>query len=154
VLGARALWQAEGKPARVLPIFLEVIKDTNRSNWSHAVAGLGEVGPAAKEAIPRLVEMMKIPDYYHYELRNVLPRFGEAAIAPLVKVLEEPPAPAPGRSFWMRPDETAVYALGHLGPKAGAAMVGLLGHKDLQVRLRACRVVSSLGPAGKDCVGK
>jgi HEAT repeat protein len=149
---ARILFEVEKKPGRVLPIYLAVIKDSNRTWWSGAVTGLGELGPAAKSAVPRLVEMMKIRDYYNYEVRTTLVRIGPDAIAPLVALLKEPIAP--GTNTYNSPQESAVSILGQLGGKAAEAVLPVLANNDATVRLRGVRVLAAIGPDAKDAVPK
>src|SRR5262249_32003096 len=149
VQAARILFEIEKKAADVLPIYTAVIKDTNRTNWSYAVQGLGDLGPAAKTAVPRLIGRMKTPQYHHYDVRTTLVKVGEESIKPLVKVLEETATVA---NTYMSPQESAVYCLGQLGAPAAKAVAASLKSKEYTVRLRAVRGLSGIGPDAKDQV--
>jgi HEAT repeat protein len=142
---ARILWDIEKKPDRVLPVYLAAIKGRNRNHWSAAVNGLGEMGPAASPAAARLVEMMKIRDYYHYEVNTALKQIGPGVIPEVVKLLEDS---TPVTNYWLTPPESAVSILGSFGKKGADAVVPLLAHANPAVRVRAVRVIGAAGPEG------
>src|SRR5262249_3886299 len=148
----RILYEVEKKPARVLSIYTDAIKDNSRTYWSTAVAGLGELGPAAKTAVPRLVEMMKIRDYYHYEGRDALAKSGEASLKPLVGLLKD--TTNPPTYYGTSPQESAIAVLGQIGKPAVKSVLPVLDNKDATVRSRAVRVMAGIGPDAKDAVEK
>lgn len=59
---AFALWRIEGNAERVMPLFMEQLKLQNRNGAHYAAEWLGEIGPAAKAAIPELTLNLKRED--------------------------------------------------------------------------------------------
>jgi HEAT repeat protein len=110
-----------------------------------AVNRLGEMGPAAKEAIPALARLMRKKDragWYLGRAASALSRIGEDAIPALTATLKE-------KRRELR--EEAVLALGRIGPAAArkevlAALEDALKEKDIRVRGAAVRAVGQMGP--------
>jgi HEAT repeat protein len=149
VQAARILWDIEKKPDRVLPVFLAAIKGTNRNHWPEAVIALGEMGPAGKPAAVRLVEMLKLHDYYPYQVRTALRQIGPEVIPAVVKLLEINP---PLTNYLLPPLDSAIDILGNFGKKGVDAVGPLLGHADPAIRTRAVRVLGAAGPGAVGAV--
>src|SRR5262249_31597269 len=97
------------------------------------------------------VEMMKIRDYYHWEVRNALVSIGTPAIAPMTKLLQDTTFIS---SYYSSPQESAVYVLGQLGKPVVKSVLPLLDNKDVNIRSRAVRVIAAIGPEAKEAVSK
>ena len=152
IQAARVLLEVEKKPERVLPIYLAVLADsTNQSqgHWNYAISALVELKADARPALPRLIELVKTPNYYSHDLNLVLTNIGTPAVGPLLEILQSTTLPVGSYSY-----ETAVVALGTLGPPAAKAVLPLLSSRDATIRIRAIRVVSALGTHAKDAVPK
>lgn len=59
---AISLWRIERNAERVLPVFMEQLKLQNRNGAHYAAEWLGEIGPAAKAAVPQLTLDLKRED--------------------------------------------------------------------------------------------
>jgi len=85
VPAARALWLVTGRTERAVDVLIEELAELN---WTYdAVQTLGEIGPAAKKAVPALVALLKLTD----EEEDVR----EAAIDALKKIEPQAVPPEP-----------------------------------------------------------
>ena len=153
VQAARILFEVEKKPDRVLPLYLEILRDPsveNRGYAGFAMSAIADMKADALPALPRLIELVKTSSRNApYDLRKVLAGIGTPAVAPLVEILESSSLPADSHGY-----ETAIAALGDLGAPAAKAVLPLLSSRDEAVRVRAIRVFSGLGAHAKDAVPK
>ncbi len=106
-----------------------------------AVRTLAQAGPAAKAAIPQLVDAL---DDEYWDVRKgaaaALGAIGEDAIPALVPLLEE-------NSYWRsRYAAEAIGLMGRQGAPAAEALSRTLAHKDWEVRMWAGWAASQLGP--------
>ncbi len=116
----------------------------------HAAVILGHIGSAAKDAVPRLLELVKDPDAgVRWAAANALGQIGPAAkeaVPHLVELLKDP-------SQEMR--RAAADALGRIGPAAKDAvprLLELLKDPGWDVRRAARDALGQIGPATKDAV--
>ena len=151
VQAARVLFEVEKKPQRVVPLYLEILRDPGNQHQgyvNYVIAALVDLKADAAPALPRLIELMKTPNYYvSYEARTVLANIGTPAVAPLVEIVESSTLPPGSQAY-----EIAISALGNLGAPAAKAVLPLLSRRDENVRVRAIRVVAGLGTHAKDAV--
>jgi len=117
-----------------VPRLIPMLKDKDLSRRSHAAWAIGAIGPAARDAVPALVEVLYTDEKLEFGKRDfvlfgftawALGRIGPdaaAAAEPLGKLLA-------GRGAWRRKQyratEQAAWALTRLGVHARPAMGGL-----------------------------
>ncbi len=162
--------------SRGVPILVKVLKnDRDYTVRVVAAASLGEIGPAAKNAVPALVQALSEKDR---EMRKhaatALYMIGPAAVPGLVEALRDnnqevgvwaatalgwigPAAvPALERAIKDRDPRVRVLAVAALGKAAGedavTALVAALTDKNWEVRSGAARILGLIGPAAKDAV--
>lgn len=139
---ADALWAIEGRADEVRPVYLAALRENRPNEWPAAARGLGRLGPAAKEAAPRLVQMLRsVKGPLVAELSEPLGRIGTAALPPLCDLLRDETAPASAR-------QPAIDALGRMGPDAVPLLAPLLAHATPRVRAAGCEALGGIGPAG------
>jgi len=102
--------------AVAVPILREMLRDADISSRHQAINTLGQLGPAAKDALPELAELLT-ERQYGFMVANTLGRIGGDAVPALVKALE---------SGDQQTQRAAVQALGQIGPDAAAAVPTLL----------------------------
>ena len=135
----------QARPA-VLHGFIEALRHADAFvRWS-AIVALGEMGPAAGEALPGLVEALDdLDDSVRWAAAVSLGKLGGAA-EPAVRSL----AAALGDPSDNVLQRHAAAALGQLGPVARDAVPGLitaLRAKELEVRDDVVRALVGIGPA-------
>jgi HEAT repeat protein len=150
--GVRALGQLRAEAAKVLPVLSELCKPATAKRLRlAALASLAQLGPAAKPALPVLVEALKDSDA---ELRQAaslaLAKLGPAArpaLAALAEALKDS-----DRSI----RQNAVISLGKIGPEAKdtAPALGklLLQEKDRDLRLQIVIALGEIGNGAKKAV--
>jgi HEAT repeat protein len=134
-----------GAPA--VPALLKSITDPARRKY--AVMTLGEVGPAAKDAVPALVKIMKEPvlSSSEFEVRReaikTLGKMGQAALPALIAALR-------GKNldyfFEVR------SALVSMGPVAVPELIRLLQDPDPSLRNLAAQELGFIRPVATDTV--
>src|SRR5437588_11117190 len=77
--------------AAAVPGLIEILKEGNAEVQVHAMAALGQIGPAAKKAVPVLSEGLteSADDMLAAHAAEALGRIGEASVPVLVTVLEK-----------------------------------------------------------------
>jgi HEAT repeat protein len=113
-----------------------------------AVDRLGDMGSEGVAAVPHLVHALRKGDD---EMRIVttmaLGRMGKDALPPLLKAMDDSDPSVRHHAVW---------AVGLMGPEAaepaGAAVVGLLGDANEDVRRKAAESLGRMGPDVKDAV--
>jgi len=125
VLNALHTLAEVGEPA-VAPM-IEALKDDRTDYWACIV--LSEIGPAAKDAVPQLIEKLNDDEQeVRMEVAMTLAAIGPAAEPAIPKLTEMLKDPESGVRL------AAIYALGAMGPKAKSATAALepgLKSKDL-----------------------
>ena len=137
-------WQEEPGPAlkKLLPSLVAATRDQDPQVRCRAATALGERGPAARTAVPALVEMLEKEElaWIHGYTALALGNIGPAA-APAVPALEKALRTGnPGER------QRFVFALGRIQrEKAVPMLIEMLQDPNLDVRRQA---VSSLGEQG------
>jgi HEAT repeat protein len=112
-----------------VPDLVEMLQDKNNDQRLRECAGfaLGDIGPDAKAAVPELLELLSSGDEQTKQMTLYpLGKIGDAAAIPaLLSILEDKNQPVVLRAG-------AAASLGHIGPKAKAAIPALV--KGLDVR--------------------
>jgi HEAT repeat protein len=125
------------KPETVLPVLLEGLAQRDPAVRSQALAALNFLGPKAAPAVPALIEHLKAANGGNmYELYQVFPRIGPAAVGPLVDLLTAPKADP-------QMVQAVTLILNTMGPAAGPKVLPLLKHDDPRVRGMACQIVGN-----------
>ncbi len=116
----------------------------------HAAVTLGQIGPAAKDAVPHLVELLKDPDaLVRRAAAGALGMIGAAAkdaVPHLIDLLKDSDTDV---------RRAAAGALGMIGPAAKDAvphLVDLLKDPDADVRRAAAGALGGIGAAAKDAI--
>lgn len=140
-------WQHTG--ARAVPGLIEDLQSEDRQAQQLATAHLKNIGPAAKPAVPLLVELATLDRKSHLrsEAAGALPSIDLSAARQVMMhhlpMLQEPDDQVRGE---------AVSILGALGPVAKPAapsLLMMLNDPDTIVRNRVVRALGSIGlPAG------
>jgi HEAT repeat protein len=121
------------------------VRDSSSSIHPGVFEAIGELGPDARQAIPRLIECLS-PSENSDPASSVLQSIGEAAVLPLIEVLKDPSSP--GRM-------NAALTLGSI--KGGyslsvPALIGGLQDPDALFRKVAVEALGALGPSASDAV--
>jgi HEAT repeat protein len=139
----RTLGRFEHRAGEVVPVLLEIIKvDDDRHIRAAAARALGEIGPAARDAVPVLIERLREGSQ---SAAIGLGGSGPDAAAGVPALIE---ALASSSSRWVR--SSAAEALGRMGRKAGAAVPILqeaLRDKDRLIRSTAAEALGGIGTA-------
>ncbi|HEV3164424.1 MAG TPA: HEAT repeat domain-containing protein, partial [Isosphaeraceae bacterium] len=109
----------------------------------HAVRALGRIGPEARAAVPALNGLIGKEGADDFELVMALDRIG---VPPVGKLLD---------SFLRDGDDSGVYELTCLGPKARAAAPALRGalmDKRPQVRINAAVALARIDPSATEAI--
>ena len=102
--------------AVAVPVLREMLRESDIGARMQAVNALGQFGPAAKDAIPELAELLT-DRQFGFTAAQALGRIGSDAVPSLVKALE---------SGDQQTQRAAVQALSQIGPDAAAAVPVLL----------------------------
>ncbi len=171
---ARALWQIEGRPERVVPTLIAIVesketveKAADRSDSraesprsiyaAYAAKLLGKIGPEAREAVAALMEAMKARDNVLCDcsieaLGEIGPDAKQAIPAIVERLGDHREAKALGEPHhWTYAGTwhvgiTAWSALGKMGPDAAVGLIPALNHQDKEVRQQAALALKELGP--------
>jgi HEAT repeat protein len=145
VLAAQALYLLQGDKAKVLPIYLEALQSPSSGVWVPAVRALADLGPDAKPALPRLIELLKKNTPYSFDLGTTLGNIGKPAAAPVARALCDDP-----KNYRLQNVARKTFQV--IGPAALPEVLPLLKHKDTQVRTVAASALQLLGPAAEPAV--
>jgi HEAT repeat protein len=138
---AAALYETEPKSIeQVMPVLLDALKDRNRRDW--AMNAVGRIGPAAKDALPQLINSLKNDPNdgigYNLTLAHALASLGPSAVGPLFDLLDEPNA------YVMN---TLLQALAILGPHLGDRLPAALRSNKPVVRRNALSLCARTSPS-------
>ena len=146
---AQALWRIERKPDLAVPVLIRALRD--RRAGSDAKFVLGEIGAAAKDAVPALVQSLR-EERVARPLRTppsaalALGRIGAPAVPELISELTN------GHS---EVRTSAAIALGFIGNPAHDAaphLMPLLADKNLEVRQAAALALGAIEPDNRELV--
>jgi HEAT repeat protein len=135
--------------AAAVPGLIEVLKEGNPEVQGNVMAALGQIGPAAKAAVPELAEGLaeSSNDVLAAQAATALGRIGAASVPDLVKVLNKG---AKGRAV------LAARAIKQVGPAARDAEPGLLKQlkatKEPREEAIFIDALVALGPGAKGAV--
>jgi HEAT repeat protein len=135
--------------AAAVPGLVEVLKEGNPDVQVHAMAALGQIGPAAKSAVPVLAEGLheSSNDMLATQAAVALGRIGGPAVAELVIALEKG-----------KPERAVVIAraIEQIGPDAKAAEPALVKQlkaaKEPRTEVIFVDALAALGPGAKGAV--
>jgi len=137
-----------GTPA--IPALVEIVKEEDNGVVDlEAVHALGRLGPAARPAIPALIDALKVKQPKVVAgIVDALADIGDAAIEPLMAGLND--RSTPGRYNCAR-------ALAKFGPRAAAAVPRLTElasnrREDRTVRFWAVAALGEIGPAAQSSI--
>jgi HEAT repeat protein len=135
LFAAGASFQSEPPSVATINALVRKLKDPDKQvRWS-AAKTLEEAGPAAKKAVPALIEALR-DESVHDAAINALASIGPAALPDLLRSSEGDD---------LLPTSGAIRAIGEMGPGAKSAVPSLvkaLSNRDRRIRVAA---VSALG---------
>ena len=138
----KIVWRAESPPEGALEIFLDGMGDDHSSVRGMAAVGAGDLGPAAEQAVPRLIELTQdaaTAQGAAYALGKIGPA-AQAAVPSLVNLLQ---------STGSSDRRHAAVALAQIGPvedeTVGPALVGLMSDSAPYVRWAGAWTLGELG---------
>lgn len=136
--------------AQAVPALVQVLRDPEPGLRLNAAATLGQIGPAAKDAAPALVELLRDRGTADAPLpmiiSHILVSIGSTVIPLLVQALRDPDAVVRFQ---------AARTLGAFGPaakEAVPALVEALQDSDKEVPMIATRALGEIGMPAKDAV--
>ena len=125
-----ALWAVGGDPAEVMPLLLDLLDDPITFRISDAAGLLGEMGPPASAALPRLRNLLTHGyEWVRVHCAAALWEIGGEAEAP-----GRPGRPAAGRDQDPATANHVVACLDRMGPLAAGALPLLREHLSLPRR--------------------
>jgi HEAT repeat protein/lysophospholipase L1-like esterase len=140
---AGALFELGGR-ASELPLLTRALASDDPFVRGYGAFTLGELGPAARDAVPALAEALRHPDgYTRGGAVAALAKLGPLAAEAVPALLEGLRSPDADRRF------KAARALGRIGPDARAAVPDLvrgLGDPNEHVRVHAARALARIRP--------
>jgi HEAT repeat protein len=141
-------WQAAEAIVMIEKSTVAELSDALKSPDVNVVRGaarkLGEMGPAAREAIPALAAAIGKDWNNPSQAGIALEKIGEPAVPALIKVLEEDKKGGGRRS--------AALALARIGPAAAPYLAAALGNADPQVRLHAAMGLALMESVPKEAL--
>lgn len=149
VKAAQAIWRVDCDAALVVPVLIRALRD--RTAGGDAKFVLGEIGPAAQDAVPALVQSLR-EERVGRPLRTppssalALGRIGRPAVLGLIAVL---------KNDYPEVRTSAVIALGFVGKAAQDAvpyLMPMLADKNLEVRQATALTLGSIQPDNHDLV--
>lgn len=137
---ARALYAIEGDPEVVVPVLNYVLSSSDNEARCQAIETLVRIGPDAKQALPRLINLLSLRQSYCWAaLVTAVGRVGEdAAVPALVELLTDPRVEV---------RRSAVSALAEMGAEAAIAQVPLaelLNDEDRRTRELAAKALETI----------
>lgn len=125
--------------------WLEQYKDTDPKYREEAINALGMLAPKKKDLIPVLISAMKEDESNQVRVRAQSALGGFEEVVPKMIDLLKEKGSTNGR-------QGAIAVLGHLGPKARAAvplLIESLKDKDVDTRMRLVSALGKIGPDAK-----
>lgn len=129
-------------PASVKPLTV-LLQSEDFQVAAGAAQTLGKIGPAAKDAIPELVGLLRDNNNQGLAAVEALGEIGQPALAALREALR-------GRNPTVR--SGASRALAHMGKSAVPELMAALQEDDDSIRQLAASALSQIGPAAKAAV--
>jgi HEAT repeat protein len=135
--------------ATAVPGLIEVVKEGNAPVQGLAMDALGQIGPAAKDAVPILAEGLaeSSNDALAVQAARALGKIGAASVPELLKVLDKG---TPNRTILV------AQAIEMIGPDAKAAepllVKQLKAAKEPREEVVFVNALAALGPAAQDAV--
>jgi hypothetical protein len=134
------------KELAVRPLAI-ALEDKDESVRTKAFSALREIGPAAAEAVPALIEALKDKDkrvrrYAAEALGEIGPK-AEKAVPVLINALKD-------KDEYVR--SNAAFALGKIGKKAVPVLIQALKDKDKSVRYEAAWALGKIGPKAEKAI--
>jgi len=128
-----------------LPVVRKVLQEGGANTWSIAASALGSFGPAAKEALPDLTNLLKRPEgrSYGYMIVQACRAIGPEAVPLLLEVFEDPQA-----YYRSQAQQTLVM----IGPDAIPKLLPALQHKNPAIRQAVVESIQRFGPGGRSAV--
>jgi HEAT repeat protein len=118
------------------------LQDSNQKVRFSAALALGNIGPAAKDSVPALIDALKSnAGGLRQTAASALEKIGPAAVPALIDALK-------GKDEELR--QVAALALGNIGPAAKdsvPALIGAVKDKEGKVRMAAADALYKMGPA-------
>ncbi len=133
--GARILFQTDGDAERVLPIHAACLVG-DPAVIADALRGLALLGPAARPALPRLLDLLDADRKGVLPTEEALAAVGADAVPGLVAAWRRGPRPVEAK---------ALAALTRIGPPAVPALAGLLDKEGR--RRQTLSALAGMGPA-------
>jgi HEAT repeat protein len=151
VQAAQAVWQINHKADEVLPVFMEVVKNTKEHALAlnQTLAALNEMGPEAKTAVPALVDLLKAPNnnLYVYNVANTLGTIGAPSVPALAELLAN-------KDTEQRLLYPVIQALGRVGPEGAEPLIKAIDHENVAIRAQVVINIGQMGPGAKAAVPK
>lgn len=131
-----------------VPVLVAELRQKKGGNRVLLIQVLGDLGPAAKEAVPTLIELLKDKNNARGAV-DALQRIGEPALAPLAVAAGENEEAARALLQWkQRPDLAGARDMTAAVPE----LVKHLKSEDPETRARACRILARIGPEARSAV--
>lgn len=125
--------------------YIQDLKHGTRDVKISAAQALGGIGPAAKDAIPALIETLKDEDEcVSGEAGIALGKIGATAVPALIKMLKDGDDQVRHSAAWVLGSK--------IGSPAVPALIKTLGDKKWGVRASAVEALGQIGPAAKDAL--
>jgi HEAT repeat protein len=134
-----------GQAEKVVPALVEDLKSSEPKRQLRAINALGQLGAAAKPAVPLLAGRLKDHELQEASLaalRRIGPEASEAVPA-LVAFLR-----APGQNIALKVGDVLV----HIGPKAIPAVAGLLQDANVEYRRFAVFILAQYGGSAREAL--
>jgi HEAT repeat protein len=126
---------------------LEALKSPANSDRLKAMKDWGNKGAAGRDAIPVLSGYMRLTNNeIADQAAGALAQIGPAAVAELVKALDDPSAAVRRRAL------RALHIMGPDGSEAVLAVSALLKSPDAKTRILAAQVLAEMGPRAEPAV--
>jgi HEAT repeat protein len=140
-----ALWDLHHEPKEVLPTLLELLTNPKAGD-ARARAGeqLTLIGPAAKDALPLLIQEVKAkPGPHQLPLHDLFRAIGKDAMPAAIELLQVMDGGA---------REAVGSVVGALGPETVQPLLKLIDHPEPQVRLGVLWALTMIGPNAPEAV--
>jgi HEAT repeat protein len=141
----------------LIPTFIAAIKDSDDKVRQYAISALGDIGPPAAIAVPRLIEVLRAPAAVAQMGKVDLKRTSNsrsAAAAALGSIGPAAKEAVPALADVLKDENVpvrrwAATSLGQMGTASRAvipALIQALGDADVQVRRYAIQSLQQIGP--------